>query len=140
MDATVTEIHRYPTRPEGYEEPLFPTPESRREVAAHLLRSSWLGRASELRGRAGEAAHVLEEPVELTRDFRGRAELVRPRGWRCSRRRRVVEVLDRWREVRGWWNEGLRVTRTVFRVLLSDGAVVDLARERSGWSLVGLVD
>lgn len=140
MDATVAEIHRYPTRPEGYEEPLFPTPESRRRVAEHLLRSSWLGRASELRGQDGEAAHVLEESVELARNSRGRAELVRPYGGQCSRRRRVVEVLDRWREVRGWWDEDLRVDRAVFRVLLSDGAVVDLAWERSGWSLVGVVD
>lgn len=140
MDATVTEIHRYPTRPEGYEEPLFPTPESRRRVAEHLLRSSWLGRASELQGQDGEAAHVLEVSVELARDSRGRAELVWPHDGRCSRRKRVMEVLDRWREVRGWWDEDLRVDRAVFRVLLSDGVVVNLARERCGWSLVGVVD
>lgn len=140
MDATVTEIHRYPRRPEGYEEPLFPTEESRREVAEHLLEASWLSRASDLRGRTGEAAHAPEELVELSRCPRGRIELVRPRGCRCSRRSKIVEVLDRWREVERWWDDALRVDRAVFRVLLSDGAVVDLARGRSGWSLVGVVD
>jgi hypothetical protein len=33
------------------------------------------------------------------------------------------------------------VDRVIFRVLLSGGAVVDLARKRSGgWFLVGIVD
>jgi hypothetical protein len=52
----------------------------------------------------------------------------------------VVEVLERWREVRAWWNEDAGVDRTVVRVLLSDGAVVGLARESSGWFLVGVAD
>ena len=51
-----------------------------------------------------------------------------------------MEVLDRWREVRAWWDEDAAVDRTVVRVLLSDGAVVDLAREGSGWFLVGVAD
>lgn len=140
MDATVTEIHRYPRRPEGYEEPLFPTRESRLAVVEHLLEAPWLGRTSGLRGTTGEAAHAAEEPVEVARCPRGRWEVVRDRGRRCSRRSGIVEVLDRWREVRGWWDERSRVDRAVFRVALSDGSVVDLARGRSGWSLVGVVD
>jgi hypothetical protein len=44
----VSEIHRYPLRPEGFEEPLFPTATSRKAVAAHLLRAPWLRRASEV--------------------------------------------------------------------------------------------
>lgn len=140
MDATVSEIHRYPRRPEGYEEPLFPSPESRREMAEHLLRSSWLSRASELAGRTGEAARAVEEPVELLRRPRGRVELVRTGGRASSLSSRVVEVLDRWREVGGWWDDDRRVDRAVYRVLLSCGSVVDLARGRSGWSLVGVVD
>lgn len=133
----VSEIHAYPLRPEGFEEPLFSSADSKREIAEHLLKVPWLSRASELEGRTGGAAHVLEEPVEL-RSFFGRVDVVRLAG---GRRCRLEEVLDRWREVRGWWDEDRHVDRMVFRVLLSGGAVVDLTRERSGdWLLVGLVD
>jgi hypothetical protein len=137
-----SEIHAYPTRPEGFEEPLFPTAESNRKIVEHLLNAPWLSRASELRRRTGEAAHALDEPVELD-DSREQTELVRPNAHRrCSwKRRRVVEALDRWREVGEWWDEDEHVDRLVFRVLLSGGIVVDLARERSGgWFLVGMVD
>jgi hypothetical protein len=140
----VSEIHAYPSRPEGFEEPLFPTAESNRKIAEHLLQAPWLFRASELEGRAGGAAHALEEPVEL-RSPPGRVEIVRLVGSRrCRyswRRRSVEKVLDRWRRVDGWWNADRRVDRVVFRVLLSGGTVVDLARERSGgWLLVGVID
>jgi hypothetical protein len=140
--ASVAEIHAYPLRPRGFQEPLFPTTESKRAVVEHLLEAPWLSRASELQGRTGEAAHVFEEPVEL-RCLRERVELIWPRdGRRCSRgKRRVVEVLDRWRDVGWWWDEDRHKDRLVFRVLLSGGTVVDLARERSGgWFLVGVVD
>jgi hypothetical protein len=138
----VSEIHAYPTRPEGFEEPLFPTAESNGKIVEHLLNAPWLSRASELRGRTGEVAHALDEPVELD-DSREQTELVRPNApRRCSwKRRRVVEILDRWREVGWWWDEDRQVDRLVFRVLLSGGIVVDLAQERSGgWFLVGMVD
>ncbi len=140
----VSEVHAYPSRPEGFEEPLFPSAESNRKIAEHLLRAPWLFRASELKGRAGGAAQALEEPVELRNSF-GRAEIVRLVGSRkCRyswRRRSVEKVLDRWRRVDGWWEADRRVDRVVFRVLLSGGAVVDLARERSGgWLLVGVID
>ena len=156
--ASVSEVHRYPPRPEGFEEPLFPTAASRRAVGEHLLEAPWLFRASELGGRCGEpamptvsggSARALREPVEVGR-FRGgrvvRRQERRSRGWRCRPgRRRVVEVLDRWREVGGWWDEGGGTDRVVFRVLLdgpgeAGGAVVDLAREASGWFLVGVMD
>jgi P2-related tail formation protein len=53
----------------------------------------------------------------------------------------VVRVLDRWREISNWWDEERYTDRFIFRVLLTGGAVVDLARERSGeWLLVGVVD
>ncbi len=138
---SVSDIHRYPLMPAGFEEHLFPTADSKRTVAEHLLKAPWLTRASELKGRTGVAAHTLEEPVEL-KDSHGRVEVIRPRGSkRCSwRRRRVVEVLGRWREIESWWDEDLGVDRIVFRILLSGGVVVDLARERSGWLLVGVVD
>lgn len=141
----VSEIHTYPLRPEGFEEPLFSTADSKREIAEHLLKVPWLSRASELEGRTGGTAHVLEEPVELRSSF-GRVDVVRLAGdRRCHRlswrRHRLEEVLDRWREVREWWDEDRHVDRMVFRVLLSGGAMVDLTRERSGdWLLVGLVD
>jgi hypothetical protein len=141
----VSEIHAYPLRPKGFEEPLFSTAASKRAVAEHLLEAPWLSRASEVAGRTGQAAHALEEPVELRRSP-GRTEIVRLAGGRrrCRpswRRRRLEQVLDRWRRVGGWWDADRRVDRVIFRVLLSGGAVVDLARERSGdWLLVGVVD
>ncbi len=143
---SVREIHRYPLRPEGFEEPLFPTAESRRAVAEHLLAAPWLSRASGTRGRGGQAVHARREPVEIEGSFAcGRVRFVQACGRRwCSRRRRVVEVLevlDRWREVGGWWDEEWATDRVVVRVLLCEGAVVDLARERSGeWFLVGVAD
>jgi hypothetical protein len=98
-----------------------------------------------LEGRTGGTAHALEEPIEL-KNPSGRVEVVRlVRDTRCRRsswrRRRVVGVLDRWRLVDGWWDENRAMDRIIFRVLLLGGAVVDLARERSGgWLLVGVVD
>jgi hypothetical protein len=140
--AGISEIHRFPPRPEGFIEPLFPTTSSKRAVVEHLLEAPWLIKASELEEGAGEATHALDEPVRL--EVRGgRAEVVRLCAGRgCFRRRsKVVEVLDRWREVKEWWDEDRHTDRLVFRVLLSGGAVVDLARERlGGWSLVGMVD
>ena len=88
---------------------------------------------------AGEAAHALEEPVNL-RVSQGRAEVVRARTGRCPRRR-VLRILERWREVEEWWDDERCKDRFIFRVLLSGGVVVDLAREKSGgWLLVGVVD
>ena len=139
---TVSEIHRYPLRPPGFEEPLFPTPESKRAVADHLARASWLVRASEVRRKStGKTAHRREEPAHVVVRKDGRAYLVR----RCGRRvrkGRVVGVLERWREVRLWWECERHVDRLLFRVLLSGGAVVDLALERSSgeWIMVGVVD
>jgi hypothetical protein len=143
MEASVSEIHRYPLRPDGFEEPLFSTRESRRAVGDHLLRASWLSRASEMEGSfaGGQAAHARLEPVELE-GRRGRMRMVWTSGRRrCRKRRKIVEVLCRWREVRAWWDEARATDRNIVRVLLSDGAVVDLARERGGeWCLVGVPD
>ena len=139
--ASVSSIHRYPLRPEGFEEPLFPTRESRLAVAEHLLEAPWLSRASDLEGRRGHAAHARREPVEIEHRPDG-ARFVRRRGGRGFGRfsRRVVEVLASWREVDRWWEARWSVDRMVHRVQLSDGAVVDLAREGGGWLLVGVVD
>ena len=142
----VSEIHAYPSKPEGFEDPLFSTAESNLKIVEHLLEAPWLSRVSELVGRAGGAAHALEEPVELTtRNSPGRMDVLRlgaGRRRRDSWRRRSVEkVLDRWREVWGWWDEDRCRDRMVFRVLLSGGVVVDLARKQpGGWLLVGVVD
>ena len=136
---SVSEVHRYPSGPPGFEEPLFTTPDSKRAVAEHLLGAPWLKRASELGERTGEeAVHALKEPVRL-RVRGGGMEIVWPRTGRCSQRRsRALEVLDRWREVKDWWDADRRIDRVVFRVL-SGGVVADLARVRSGgWLLVGV--
>ena len=141
LESSVAEIHGYPPRPQGFEEPLFPTRESKREIMAHLLEAPWLRRASELPRGVGECAHAIREPVRL-RGARGRVELVRSA--RCRRgpvRRRIVRVLERWREVRAWWDEEASIDRLVFRVLLAGGAVAELALERpGGWFLVGVAD
>lgn len=146
MAVEVSEIHAYPLQPEGFEEPLFPTGDTKREIAEHLLEAPWLSRASGLEGRTGGAARTHDEPVEL-KGSPGRVKIVRVgrdrRRCRSSwKRRRVEKVLDRWRLVHGWWESDRRmVDRVVFRVLLSGGAVVDLAQDRSGgWLLVGVVD
>ena len=141
LEVSVSEIHGYPPRPEGFEEPLFSTTTARRNVMEHFLNAPWLIQASELRGSTGEAAHALEEYVEIE-ESEGCSYVMRLHGRRYSwRRRRVVEVLERWREVRGWWDEDDHANRMVFRLLLAGGAVVDVAREHSGgWSLVGVVD
>ena len=142
MEASVAEIHAYPLKPEGFEEPLFPTRESRRAVANHLLSAPWLGRASDLVRGSGGSARSVREPVRIEGTVSGRVRISWSSGRRrCARRRRVVEVLARWREVSAWWDEGRSVDRSVFRVLLSCGAVVDLAKEKpDGWFLVGVVD
>jgi hypothetical protein len=140
MKSSVSEIHRYPLRPCGFEEPLFPTRESRLVVLDHLLQASWLSRASELESRGGQAARAGREPVELENSH-GRVRVSWSSGRRrCRRERRIVEVLGRWREVGAWWDEERATDRSLFRVLLSDGSVVDLARENGGWFLVGTLD
>ena len=143
MEASVSEIHRYPLRPEGFEEPLFPTRESRLAVLDHLLRASWLSRASEMEGSfaGGQSAHAKREPVEVEGSFAGGCMRVSRASGRCRKKRRVVEVLGCWREVREWWDEERAKDRRLVRVVLSDGAVVDLARENGGeWFLVGVTD
>ncbi len=105
-----------------------------------MLRAPWLSRASEMEGRGGQAVHVQRESVEIENRC-GRVRVLWASGRRkCRRKRRVVEVLDRWREVTTWWDEERVTDRTVVRVLLSDGGVVDLARESPGLFLVGVVD
>lgn len=142
MEATVSEIHEYPSRPEDFCEPLFITPESRQEIAEHLLAASWLSRASEMEEKSGSTAHCTEEPVRVQRYADGRVEIVRTGMHRCSwRRQRVVEVLARWREVKSWWSDDAQVDRLQFRVVVADGSIVDLAVDRSRlWTLTGVVD
>jgi hypothetical protein len=144
--ATASEIHRYPSLPPGFEGPLFPTGESRKAVAEHLANAPWLSHGSELPGGNGETARRCEEPAHVLRRADGRAYLVsrclsgRRKG--SLRKRRVVRVLERWREVRSWWEPERRVDRIVFRVLLAGGAVVDLALEGATgeWLVAGVVD
>jgi hypothetical protein len=144
LATTVTEIHRYPLRPPRFEEPLFPTRESRRAIAEHLASAPWLSRGSELRRGNGQAAHSREEPAHVLWRADGRAYLVRRcgRGRRRTRKRRVVRVLERWREIGSWWDAEGRVDRLVYRVLLAGGSVVDLALERTSgeWLLMGVAD
>jgi hypothetical protein len=143
LGVSVSDIHGHPLKPEGFEEPLFATAASKRSVMDHLLGSPWLRQASGLRRGTGEAAHATREPIELRR-FNGQLEIVRPHALRrrCFWKRQwVLKVLDSWREVKGWWDGDSTTDRTLFRVLHSGGAVIDIAKERSrGWFLVGMVD
>jgi hypothetical protein len=96
---TVSEIHAYPVNPPCHQEVLFDLPESKREVADHLLKASWLCRASEMkvrRGGSGDSAHVLREVVEVRRKGEG-VEVLRQDDWRrhAWKKRVVEEVLDR---------------------------------------------
>ena len=143
LHASVSEIHRHPLRPAGFTEPLFLGRATKKEIAEHLRESScWLGKASEAERPPGEPCHVLRRPG-------GAAYVVRPgasrracRGTPGFAKRRVARVLERWREVRGWWEPGRRVDRFVFRLLLSGGVVVDVALERTTgqWLWVGALD
>ena len=145
---TISEIHCYPSLPPGFEEPLFPTQESRRAVAEHLANAPWLSRGSELPGGSGQAVRRCEEPAHVLWRADGRAYLMRRCGngrrprQRRTCKKRVVRVLECWREVGPWWDAGGGVDRLVFRVLLAGGAVVDLALERTSgeWLLVGVAD
>lgn len=80
MEATVDEIHAYPLRPEGFEEPLFHIADSRKRILEHFAESGWLFRASEasppLRTRTDDAA------------------------------KETVRVIASWREVDRWWDPG----------------------------------
>lgn len=168
MEATVTEIHAYPSRPEGYEEPLFGGSAHDRRIMEHYLRAPWLGFASEYAAGSPAGSNVgsgrsLAEPreVRLTKEKGevlvrpgpvgdGGGLVVRRRLRRCSvRGGAILRVLDRWREVYRWWEDGGGRDLVVYRVELSCGAVVDLARDRSvdrsvdgagRWLLVGMVD
>ena len=148
MNANVAEIHRHPLRPTGFAEPLFLGRADKKEIADHLARSGWLGKAGggvpgadELQG-TGEVCHVLARPdgsAHLVRGFAGRPGC--RRGRRRVTRRRVSGVIERWREVRRWWEPDRGTDRLCFRLRLSDGAVVDAALDRSGsWSLLRVHD
>jgi hypothetical protein len=82
MVTTVSEIHAYPLRPEGYAEPLFHDSKSRKEILEHFARSGWLSRASQ----APEPARS-----SLIASSRGRSEMEESR------------ILASWREVDRWW-------------------------------------
>lgn len=139
MDATVTEIHDHPLRPAGFAEPLFLGPKDKKEIADHLAAGSWLRKAADGARRYPSPCHVYRS------DARGGVWLARPGCRRTKRRagkRRVVGVIGRWREVSGWWQDGGGEDLLLYRLLLSGGAVVDVARDRGagGWELVRVLD
>lgn len=101
MRVTVSEIHAYPLRPEGFEEPLFHTPESRRRILEHLAASEWLCRAS-------EAPHPSAPPA--SRKSEAGASWKEPR------------VLASWREVDRWWASDGGVDRMCYLVRCPGGA------------------
>jgi hypothetical protein len=145
VDVTVSEIHRYPLRPEGFAEPLFLEARTKKEIAEHLAASGWLCRAAE-----APRGEVLRRRCHLFRRQDGSVFVVRREGRgrsRCRARlgkRRVRRVLERWRKVREWWEPDGGADRLCFRVQLCGGAVLDLACERGEaggrWLVAGVVD
>lgn len=96
MEASVKEIHRYPLRPQGVEEPLFATGGFKRVVREHLAAAPWLVRASEIGGGRGESVHRMEEPARLERGSDGRLYLVRQQsGGDGSVRRCAARIANR---------------------------------------------
>jgi hypothetical protein len=91
VEATVFEIHEYPLRPEGYSEPLFHGPASRREIMEHFARSSWLSRASEIPEMRSASQPARSYSATSSR---GQGEVEVPR------------VIASWREVDRWWEPG----------------------------------
>ncbi|QIN85442.1 hypothetical protein GBA63_22335 (plasmid) [Rubrobacter tropicus] len=147
MEASVSKIHRHPLRPAGFEEPLFLGPGDKKEIAEHLRQSAaWLRRAGEIREGGlegtGEVCHVLARPdgsAHLVRGFARRPGCRRRR--RRASRSRVERVIERWREVRGWWTPGRGSDRLCFRVQLAGGSVLDLALDHAGsWTLLRVLD
>lgn len=101
MQATVSEIHAYPLRPEGFAEPLFHTPQSRKEILEHLARSRWLGKASEV----SLGSRCEERTLHTDRESQP-----------------VEKVLASWREVDRWWEEGGGVDRLCYLVRTASGS------------------
>lgn len=145
MESSVREIHEYPVRPEGYEGPLFHTGDSDREIMDHYLRAPWLGRASErlVAVLGGDCGRVPAQPRGVRVEPTGAGvRVVWDAGSSMGRRQGIRRVQDRWREVRGWWEDDGGRDLVVYRVELTNGAVMDLARDRESghWLLVGIVD
>jgi hypothetical protein len=146
--ASVPEIHRYPVRPPGFEEPLFLTASHRKEIAEHLAASPWLSRAAGARpGKVERSCHVFER--EDGSVFLVRGEVVGELRW-CAprfRKRGIRRMLERWREVSGWREPTGGRDWLCFRVLASGGVILDLAFERNTseageprWLVIGVVD
>jgi hypothetical protein len=134
-------IKRYEAHPSGQPVDLFARGIDS-PVVAELLRSPWIGRASDLvaeadaRGADGKRA---ETPVRVSWDGTARVPTAFFRG---AKRYDVEAVVGHWVEERGWWSPALHVSRRSFRVIAHTGAVFDLAYDRlgDGWLLVGIAD
>jgi hypothetical protein len=141
VQTSVSEIHRHPLRPPGFQEPLFPGREHKKEIAEHLARSAWLEKGSAAGDGSGAAAKRRLRRAHVLARGDGGVYLVARCGHRIIKRR-IARVAERWREVGSWWEPGRAVDRFVFRLLLASGAVVDVAfyASSSEWRLVGVVD
>ena len=100
LRATVSEIHAYPLRPEGFEEPLFHTRQSRRKILEHLAASEWLDRAS-------EAPRPSARPSKKMQGDTSRQER---------------RILASWREVDRWWRPDGGVDRVCYLLRRAGGA------------------
>ena len=159
MEATVKEIHEYPARPPGYVEPLFGGLGTNKKIMEHFLRVSWLMRASEHAALSSAfvsgSGRALAEPWSVRvypENGLPVVQVMDPVGRRKARRcgvwgGAIKRVIERWREVCSWWEDSGGRDLDVYRVELSSGAVVDLARNKAvadgepgRWLLVGIPD
>lgn len=110
MEASISEIHAYPLRPEGYAEPLFHDRKSKKQILEHFARSGWLSRASEFKeapSKAGPARNPSSAAITGTA---------------------VSEVLASWREVDRWWEPGGGVD-VVWRLVEDHGGRQEIRAE-----------
>jgi hypothetical protein len=78
--------------------------------------------------------HLLNEPVQVATDVRGRPL----RYWRRGRERNIKRIHDRWRETEWFW--GGRHETTVYRVETDPSGFCELHTLGAQWRLRGLAD
>ncbi|ADU50190.1 hypothetical protein Tmar_0065 [Thermaerobacter marianensis DSM 12885] len=69
---------------------------------------------------------LVDQPVQAWADAQGRPAAFLWRGVR----RRVVEILDEWRELGRWWEGDPPEERYVYRVRTEDGGVYEIEYRR----------
>ena len=120
MEASISEIHAYPLRPEGYAEPLFHDRKSKKQILEHFARSGWLSRASEFKEAPPKEA--------LSKEALSKPASARNPSSAAITGTAVSEVLASWREVDRWWEPGGGVD-VVWRLVEDHGGRQEIRAE-----------